>query len=184
VTKVVAFGAFVEIVPGVEGLVHISELADHHVETPGEVVQPGEEVRVKILEIDEERRRISLSIKRVGEGGPPLRDAFQAAATQAGQGAEAPEGADTELGLSEEVFADEAPKSGGLEITDEDLAAAHAAVEAEAEAAAAAEAEPAAEVEAEPAAEAEPASESVEEPAEDAPEAEADSDAEPGAEDS
>jgi small subunit ribosomal protein S1 len=184
VTKVVAFGAFVEIVPGVEGLVHISELADHHVETPGEVVQPGEEVRVKILEIDEERRRISLSIKRVGEGGLPLRDAFQAAATQAGQGAEAPEGADTELGLSEEVFADEAPKSGGLEITDEDLAAAHAAVEAEAEAAAAAEAEPAAEVEAEPAAEAEPAPESVEEPAEDAPEAEADSDAEPGAEDS
>src|SRR5690349_19233239 len=74
VTKVVAFGAFVEIVPGVEGLVHISELAEHHVETPGEVVQPGEEVRVKILEIDEERRRISLSIKRVGEGGMPLRD--------------------------------------------------------------------------------------------------------------
>ena len=83
VTKVVAFGAFVEIVPGVEGLVHISELAEHHVETPGEVVQPGEEVRVKILEIDEERRRISLSIKRVGEGGMPLRDAFQAAASQA-----------------------------------------------------------------------------------------------------
>ena len=88
VTKVVAFGAFVEIVPGVEGLVHISELAEHHVETPGEVVQPGEEVRVKILEIDEERRRISLSIKRVGEGGMPLRDAFQAA--QAGAGQEAP----------------------------------------------------------------------------------------------
>src|SRR6187551_749190 len=64
VTKVVAFGAFVEIVPGVEGLVHISELAEHHVETPGEVVQPGEEKWVRILEIDEERRRISLSIKR------------------------------------------------------------------------------------------------------------------------
>ncbi len=152
VTKVVAFGAFVEIVPGVEGLVHISELAEHHVETPGEVVQPGEEVRVKILEIDEERRRISLSIKRVGEGGLPLRDAFQAAA--AGQ---APETADdaggTELGLSEEVFADSAPKPGGLEITDEDLAAAHAAVEAEAAAAA----EPAVEAEPEAAAEPEPA---------------------------
>ncbi|MBA2523007.1 MAG: 30S ribosomal protein S1, partial [Solirubrobacterales bacterium] len=64
VTKVVAFGAFVEIVPGVEGLVHISELAEHHVETPGEVVQPGQEVWVRILEIDEERRRISLSVKR------------------------------------------------------------------------------------------------------------------------
>ncbi len=56
-TKVVAFGAFVEIVPGVEGLVHISELAEHHVETPGEVVQPGQETWVRILEIDEERRR-------------------------------------------------------------------------------------------------------------------------------
>jgi small subunit ribosomal protein S1 len=86
VTKVVAFGAFVEIVPGVEGLVHISELAEHHVETPGEVVQPGEEVRVKILEIDEERRRISLSIKRVGEGGMPLRDAFAQAQADAAQG--------------------------------------------------------------------------------------------------
>jgi small subunit ribosomal protein S1 len=79
VTKVVAFGAFVEIVPGVEGLVHISELAEHHVEAPGEVVQPGDETRVKILEVDEERRRVSLSIKRVGEGGMPLRDAFEAA---------------------------------------------------------------------------------------------------------
>ena len=61
VTKVVAFGAFVEIVPGVEGLVHISELAEHHVESPGDVVTPGQEVWVRILEIDEERRRISLS---------------------------------------------------------------------------------------------------------------------------
>jgi len=65
VTKVVAFGAFVEILPGVEGLVHISELADHHVENPGEVVEPGSKLNVKILEIDEERRRLSLSIKRV-----------------------------------------------------------------------------------------------------------------------
>ena len=55
VTKVVAFGAFVEILPGVEGLVHISELADHHVESPSEVVEPGATLDVKILEIDEER---------------------------------------------------------------------------------------------------------------------------------
>ena len=60
VTKVVAFGAFVEILPGVEGLVHISELADHHVESPSEVVEPGATLNVKILEIDEERRRLSL----------------------------------------------------------------------------------------------------------------------------
>src|SRR5213083_3576235 len=65
VTKVVSFGAFVEIMEGVEGLVHISELAQHHVENPREVVQPGDTVRVKILEIDSERRRLSLSIKRV-----------------------------------------------------------------------------------------------------------------------
>src|SRR5512147_2524113 len=65
VTKVVTFGAFVEILDGVEGLVHISELAAHHVENPREVVQPGDTVRVKILEIDSERRRLSLSIKRV-----------------------------------------------------------------------------------------------------------------------
>src|SRR3954453_22191884 len=55
VTKVVTFGAFVEILDGVEGLVHISELAAHHVENPREVVQPGDEVRVKVLEIDSER---------------------------------------------------------------------------------------------------------------------------------
>src|SRR5919199_884771 len=65
VTKVVAFGAFVEILDGVEGLVHISELAQQHVENPREIVQPGDEIRVKILEIDSERRRLSLSIKRV-----------------------------------------------------------------------------------------------------------------------
>src|SRR5207302_9722824 len=65
VTKVVTFGAFVEILDGVEGLVHISELAQHHVENPREIIQPGDPGRVKILEIASERRRLSLSIKRV-----------------------------------------------------------------------------------------------------------------------
>src|SRR6058998_4148558 len=65
VTKVVTFGAFVEILPGVEGLVHISELAHHHVENPREVVSQGDTVRVQILEVDAERRRLSLSLKRV-----------------------------------------------------------------------------------------------------------------------
>src|SRR6185312_15318966 len=94
VTKVVAFGAFVEILPGVEGLVHISELADHHVESPSEVVEPGTVLNVKILEIDEERRRLSLSIKRVegenmpmGDLGAQLQDA---AAASAESGADAP----------------------------------------------------------------------------------------------
>jgi small subunit ribosomal protein S1 len=65
VTKCVQFGAFVEIQDGVEGLVHISELADRHVENPREVVEPGMNVVVKFLEIDDERRRVSLSMKRV-----------------------------------------------------------------------------------------------------------------------
>src|SRR5207244_2105098 len=70
VTKVVTFGAFVEILPGVEGLVHISELAQHHVENPREVVSQGDPVNVLILEVDAERRRLSLSLKRVEEGMP------------------------------------------------------------------------------------------------------------------
>src|SRR5947208_7035169 len=73
VTKVVSFGAFVEIMDGVEGLVHISELAQHHVENPREIVDPGDEVKVKILEIDDERRRLSLSLKRVEGQNLPLR---------------------------------------------------------------------------------------------------------------
>jgi small subunit ribosomal protein S1 len=83
VTKVVTFGAFVEIMPGVEGLVHISELAQHHVENPREVVAQGDSVQAKIIEVDPERRRLSLSLKRVeGEGPTPA----------------------SELGLSDEVF--------------------------------------------------------------------------------
>ena len=69
VTKVVTFGAFVEIMPGVEGLVHISELAQHHVENPREVVSQGDSVKAKIIEVDAERRRLSLSLKRVEGGG-------------------------------------------------------------------------------------------------------------------
>jgi small subunit ribosomal protein S1 len=72
VAKVVTFGAFVEILPGVEGLVHISELAAHHVENPREVVSQGDAVNVRILEIDGERRRLSLSLKRVEEGDQPV----------------------------------------------------------------------------------------------------------------
>jgi small subunit ribosomal protein S1 len=88
VTKVVAFGAFVEILPGVEGLVHISELADHHVENPSEVVEPGAKLNVKILEIDEERRRLSLSIKRVEGQNMPMQDlSAQIAAANAGAAA-------------------------------------------------------------------------------------------------
>ena len=90
VTKVVTFGAFVEILPGVEGLVHISELAQHHVENPREIVTQGDVVKAKIIEMDAERRRLSLSLKRVEEGddGPTTASAES-------------------LGLSEEVFAED-----------------------------------------------------------------------------
>ena len=72
VTKVVTFGAFVEILTGVEGLVHISELAAHHVENPREVVAPGQHAIVKVIDIDADRRRLSLSMKRVTEYEEPL----------------------------------------------------------------------------------------------------------------
>ncbi|HEX3042308.1 MAG TPA: 30S ribosomal protein S1 [Solirubrobacterales bacterium] len=88
VTKVVAFGAFVEILPGVEGLVHISELADHHVENPSEVVEPGSKLNVKILEIDEERRRLSLSIKRVEGQNMAMAGLGEQIAQAEGQGGE------------------------------------------------------------------------------------------------
>jgi small subunit ribosomal protein S1 len=97
VTKVVTFGAFVEILDGVEGLVHISELAPHHVESPREIVHPGDEIRVKILEIDSERRRLSLSAKRVEDQilpvsrpGEPERTVEPVSAE--GEGGELPEG--------------------------------------------------------------------------------------------
>jgi small subunit ribosomal protein S1 len=69
VTKLVPFGAFVQVGEGIEGLVHISEMAIHHVELPEQVVTPGEELWVKIIDIDLQRRRISLSIKQAAEGG-------------------------------------------------------------------------------------------------------------------
>ncbi|GGG84917.1 30S ribosomal protein S1 [Staphylococcus pragensis] len=63
VVRLANFGAFVEIAPGVQGLVHISEIDHKHIGTPGEVLEPGQQVNVKILGIDEENERISLSIK-------------------------------------------------------------------------------------------------------------------------
>jgi small subunit ribosomal protein S1 len=98
VTKVVTFGAFVEILPGVEGLVHISELAQHHVENPREVVSQGDTVNVRILEVDAERRRLSLSLKRVDEGMP----------TQLAPGEDAPT---PTFDLSENVFTEDDPGS-------------------------------------------------------------------------
>ena len=63
------FGAFVQVGDGIEGLVHISEMSAHHVDLPEQVVTPGEELWVKIIDLDLQRRRISLSIKQAAEGG-------------------------------------------------------------------------------------------------------------------
>ncbi len=63
VTKVVPFGAFVELGNNVEGLVHISEMAAKHIDTPAQVVKVGQEVKVKVMDINPDRRRISLSMK-------------------------------------------------------------------------------------------------------------------------
>ncbi len=68
VTKLVPFGAFVRVDEGIEGLVHISELAERHVEIPEQVVQVNDEIFVKVIDIDLERRRISLSLKQANEG--------------------------------------------------------------------------------------------------------------------
>jgi small subunit ribosomal protein S1 len=139
VTKVVTFGAFVEILPGVEGLVHISELAQHHVENPREVVSQGDVVNVKVIEIDADRRRLSLSLKRVEEGEPvqPRADGAPLAAN---------------LDLSEDVFGNEpaAPVAEDVEVLDESLA------EGSLEPVADVDPEPVAEVEPEPVAEVEP----------------------------
>src|SRR6185369_11177632 len=151
VTKVVTFGAFVEILPGVEGLVHISELAQHHVENPREVVSQGDAVNVLILEVDAERRRLSLSLKRVedGEGGP------------------LPEGERPQIDLSEDVFSDQPATASEFE------------PEADAEVPVAA--QPASDdVVAETSPDAEPATAEAAEPsAEETPSAEASVDAEP-----
>ncbi|MGH3322190.1 MAG: 30S ribosomal protein S1 [Streptosporangiaceae bacterium] len=68
VTKLVPFGAFVRVEEGIEGLVHISELAERHVEIPEQIVQVGTQIYVKIIDIDLDRRRISLSLKQANEG--------------------------------------------------------------------------------------------------------------------
>jgi small subunit ribosomal protein S1 len=107
VTKVVTFGAFVEILDGVEGLVHISELSQQHVENPREIIQPGDEVRVKILEIDSERRRLSLSVKRVEDQVLPVRPIEP----PTGDLDDMPE-----LGLSEDVFAESAVDAPGATV--------------------------------------------------------------------
>ena len=67
IVKLMTFGAFAEIVPGVDGLIHISQLADHRVEKPEDVVREGDTVDAKITAIDEEHKKVSLSIRALLE---------------------------------------------------------------------------------------------------------------------
>ncbi len=76
VTKLVPFGAFVRVEEGIEGLVHISELAERHVEIPEQVVQIGDDVMVKIIDIELDRRRISLSLKQANDSDTLITDDF------------------------------------------------------------------------------------------------------------
>ena len=72
VTKLVPFGAFIRVAPGIEGLVHISELSHEHVDTPESVLSVGDEVQVKVIDVDVNRRRVSLSMRQVS--APPVRE--------------------------------------------------------------------------------------------------------------
>ncbi|WP_010301114.1 30S ribosomal protein S1 [Kurthia senegalensis] len=67
VRRLVTFGAFVEVFPGVEGLVHISQIAHKHINTPHEVLEEGQEVQVKVLEVSEDEKRLALSIRELLE---------------------------------------------------------------------------------------------------------------------
>ena len=70
VVKLMPFGAFAEVVPGVDGLIHISQIADHRIEKPGDVLAEGDKVDVKITDIDMENKKVSLSIRALLEEGP------------------------------------------------------------------------------------------------------------------
>ncbi|HDR6309780.1 TPA: 30S ribosomal protein S1 [Bacillus cereus] len=77
VKRLVTFGAFVEVLPGVEGLVHVSQIANRHVKNPNEVLEMGQEVKVKVLEVHVAEKRISLSIKEALEENNVIEDYSQ-----------------------------------------------------------------------------------------------------------
>ena len=108
VTKLVPFGAFVRVAQGIEGLVHISELSNSHVESPEQVVNVGDQVQVKVIDVDVPRRRISLSMRQVAEGEVPLPEPeIEADATEELAAEVAPEAAEE----TEKVLADAAERA-------------------------------------------------------------------------
>ncbi len=151
VTKLVPFGAFVELRPGIEGLIHISELSNRHVEQPDEVLEVNQEIEVKIIDIDIDRRRISLSLRQAaGEtrraaeakaepeeaAGSADRDAAQAEAAgpeqEAERAEEEPEAAVGEQAAEEAVAGDETmePSEEAVPASEEDTTIAAAEAEA------------------------------------------------------
>jgi small subunit ribosomal protein S1 len=89
VTKLVPFGAFVRVADGIEGLVHISELSESHVESAEEIAQVGDRVRVRVVDVDVSRRRVSLSMRRVDEE-PGIEPEIEAEVEKAPSAEEAP----------------------------------------------------------------------------------------------
>src|SRR5438067_11769682 len=85
VTKLTNFGVFVELEPGLEGLLHISELADQKVESPEEVVKVGDEIEVRVLRVDPADRKIGLSRTRINEPLPETDEEEPAEGTEAGR---------------------------------------------------------------------------------------------------
>jgi len=115
VTKLVPFGAFVRVAAGIEGLVHISEISEQHIETPESVLSVGDEVRVKVIEVDVPRRRISLSMRQVGGAMPrPATEIEEEAAdaVAAGAGSASPSSAPLASQAAEATPADVAPDVG------------------------------------------------------------------------
>ncbi|GAA0347332.1 30S ribosomal protein S1 [Bacillus carboniphilus] len=74
VKRLVSYGAFVEVFPGVEGLVHISQISHKHIGTPGEVLKEGQTVQVKVIDVNEQEQRLSLSIKELEEKEEEVKD--------------------------------------------------------------------------------------------------------------
>ncbi|HET7929645.1 MAG TPA: 30S ribosomal protein S1, partial [Actinomycetota bacterium] len=136
VTKLVPFGAFVRVAAGIEGLVHISEISEQHIETPESVLSVGDEVRVKVIEVDVPRRRISLSMRQVGGAMPrPASEIEEEAAeapdaVAAGTGSASPSSAQLASPTSEvaetEIATDGGAGSGDSDPVPADLSAAAA----------------------------------------------------------
>lgn len=74
IVSMTTYGAFARVIPGIDGLIHISQIADHHVEKPSDELKIGEEVKVKIIEIDFDRKRVSLSIRALKEADAPAEE--------------------------------------------------------------------------------------------------------------